>query len=160
MIVYHGSNTAVDIPDVLRSQRNLDFGKGFYVTTVKLQAERWAKRKCSLLRCGLPTVSIYDMSDLGGLHLLDLSNDLSKWLVFVCQCRDGSAVYKSYDVIKGRVADDNVFRVVDMFKRGIWDEARALQEIKVYDTYDQIAFITQSSADASLLFTESYGVEP
>lgn len=33
MIVYHGSNVTVDAPDVLRSQRNLDFGKGFYVTT-------------------------------------------------------------------------------------------------------------------------------
>jgi len=45
MIVYHGSNTVVQHPDVIHTCRNLDFGKGFYVTTVREQAERWAKRK-------------------------------------------------------------------------------------------------------------------
>ena len=34
MIVYHGSNTVVQHPDVIHTCRNLDFGKGFYVTTV------------------------------------------------------------------------------------------------------------------------------
>lgn len=160
MIVYHGSNVAVALPDVLRSQRDLDFGKGFYVTTVKEQAERWAKRKCALLGIGRPTVSVYDLSDLDGLRLLDLSSDLSEWLAFICRCRDGSSIYERYDVIKGRVADDKVFRVVDMFKRGIWDEARALKEIKIYDAYDQIAFITRASVDAALAFAKSYEVEP
>ena len=45
MIVYHGSNMVVDHPDVNHSYRDLDFGRGFYVTTVKEQAEKWAKRK-------------------------------------------------------------------------------------------------------------------
>lgn len=45
MIVYHGSNMIIDNPDTEHSYRPLDFGKGFYVTTVKEQAERWAKEK-------------------------------------------------------------------------------------------------------------------
>jgi len=45
MIVYHGSNVIVEHPDNLHSQEHLDFGMGFYTTTVQLQAERWAKRK-------------------------------------------------------------------------------------------------------------------
>ena len=48
MIVYHGSIVEVVKPEVNRSYRNLDFGQGFYVTTVKEQAERWAKRKADL----------------------------------------------------------------------------------------------------------------
>jgi hypothetical protein len=32
MIVYHGSNMIVDHPDVGHSFRDLDFGRGFYVT--------------------------------------------------------------------------------------------------------------------------------
>lgn len=40
MIVYHGSNQIVNHPDVRYSERNLDFGRGFYVTTVKEQAEK------------------------------------------------------------------------------------------------------------------------
>ena len=47
MIVYHGSNMVVEHPDVNHSYRDLDFGRGFYVTTVKEQAEKWAKRKAS-----------------------------------------------------------------------------------------------------------------
>lgn len=39
MIVYHGSNMIINHPDVYHSYRNLDFGRGFYVTTVKEQAE-------------------------------------------------------------------------------------------------------------------------
>lgn len=40
MIVYHGSIEIVKNPDVNHSYRPLDFGKGFYVTTVKEQAEK------------------------------------------------------------------------------------------------------------------------
>ena len=50
MNVYHGSNVIVNNPDVVHSFRPLDFGKGFYVTTVKDQAERWARRKMDI--CG------------------------------------------------------------------------------------------------------------
>ncbi|MBQ9633956.1 MAG: DUF3990 domain-containing protein [Schwartzia sp.] len=45
MIVYHGSTVVVRQPDVLHSYRRLDFGKGFYTTTVREQAERWADGK-------------------------------------------------------------------------------------------------------------------
>ena len=48
MTVYHGSNVIVNKPDIEHSFRPLDFGKGFYVTTVKEQAERWARRKANL----------------------------------------------------------------------------------------------------------------
>ena len=40
MIVYHGSDIVVENPDVLHSYRPLDFGKGFYVTSVREQAVR------------------------------------------------------------------------------------------------------------------------
>lgn len=49
MIVYHGSTEAVQNPDVRHSYRSLDFGMGFYVTTVREQAERWARRKADIL---------------------------------------------------------------------------------------------------------------
>lgn len=39
MIVYHGSTVIVENPDVRHSYRTLDFGMGFYVTTVREQAK-------------------------------------------------------------------------------------------------------------------------
>lgn len=58
-------------------------------------------------------------------------------------------------MISGKVANDKVFRVVDMYHAGIWDKERALKEIKVYPSYDQMAFITQKAIDRLLTF-ESY----
>ncbi|MBR5345492.1 MAG: DUF3990 domain-containing protein [Clostridia bacterium] len=69
MIVYHGSSLIVTHPDTNHSYRSLDFGKGFYVTSVKGQAERWARRKASLDN-GKAIVNQYRMSDdMTGLHV-------------------------------------------------------------------------------------------
>ncbi|MBO7512205.1 MAG: DUF3990 domain-containing protein [Fibrobacter sp.] len=76
-------------------------------------------------------------------------------LDFVCGCRDESLEYTKYDVIIGKVANDKVFRVVDMYHSGIWDMPRALKEIKAYPNYDQIAFITQKAIDSVLKFRGS-----
>lgn len=48
MIVFHGSTEVIQHPDVKHSYRYLDFGTGFYVTTIREQAIRWAQRKASL----------------------------------------------------------------------------------------------------------------
>lgn len=62
MIVYHGSTEAVQPPDVYHSFRALDFGKGFYATSVKEQAERWARRKAGFLQTEKKIVSVYEMA--------------------------------------------------------------------------------------------------
>ena len=41
--------------------------------------------------------------------------DLNEWIDFVCRCRDGGNDYLQYDLIKGKVANDKVFRVVDIY---------------------------------------------
>ena len=56
MIVYNGSTEVVEKPDVLHSYRSLDFGKGFYVTTNKVQAGIWAKRKAVIKEAGLAVI--------------------------------------------------------------------------------------------------------
>ena len=152
MIVYHGSSETVRHPDTLHSYRALDFGKGFYVTTVREQAERWARRKADLFG-GTPVVSRYRMrDDLSQFRVRRFPDDLMEWIEFVCDCRDGEPTYQQYDIIIGKVANDKVFRVVDMYHSGIWDKERALHEIRAYPNYDQIAFITQSAIDALLQY--------
>ena len=59
MIVYHGSTMIVERPDVKHSYRPLDFGKGFYVTAVKEQAVRWARRKADIEKCDRAFISMY-----------------------------------------------------------------------------------------------------
>ena len=43
MKLYHGSNVEVKYPKIKEKLRALDFGAGFYLTTNRKQAERWAK---------------------------------------------------------------------------------------------------------------------
>ena len=155
VIVYHGSCDVVRTPDIKHSYRNLDFGKGFYVTTVREQAERWARRKADIFG-GKAIVNKYLMSDnTDGLSVKTFSSELMEWIDLVCSCRDGGVLYEQFDVIIGKVANDQVFRVVDMYKSGIWDKERALREIRVYPNYDQIALISQVSID-KLLRYEGY----
>lgn len=152
MIVYHGSSEVVRQPDILHSCRALDFGKGFYVTSVRGQAERWARRKASLVG-GRAIVNQYQMDDdMTGLRVKRFPDDLAEWIDFVCNCRDGKPDYQDYDLIIGKVANDKVFRVVDMYHSGIWDKERALKEIRAYPNYDQLAFITQRAIDKLLRF--------
>ena len=158
MIVYHGSDIMVVKPDILHSAKRLDFGAGFYVTTVSTQAERWAKRKARLRGKESGIVTMFEMTEDTGFMVKDFVDDLDSWIDFVCKCRDGSEIYKEFDVIKGKVANDKVFRVVDMYKRGLWDKERAIREIRVYDTYDQIAFISQKAIDAMIRQTSCYEV--
>lgn len=153
MIVYHGSNVVVTNPDTAHSYRALDFGAGFYVTTVREQAERWARRKAVILGKDKAVLNCYRMKDeMSGLRVKTFDDDLIEWIDFVCRCRDGGKDCQKYDLICGKVADDKVFRVVDMYHAGIWDKERALKEIKVYPSYDQIAFITKRAVDELLVW--------
>lgn len=44
MKLYHGSDVIVDNPKILAANRPLDFGGGFYLTSSKDQAQKWALR--------------------------------------------------------------------------------------------------------------------
>ena len=44
MKLYHGSTVIVEKPLVSYGRDNLDFGKGFYTTSMQSQAEKWVQR--------------------------------------------------------------------------------------------------------------------
>ena len=163
MIVYHGSIEEINKPDVDHSKEYLDFGKGFYVTTYPKQAERWAERKAMRAGKDKAIVSVYELKDNFSNYMVLKFNDPDDdeaWLDFVCDCRDGKDRYKGYDIIIGGVADDDVFKSVDMYRRGVWDKVRTLQELKYYKKNDQIAFSNNAVLSDLLKLQSSYPVEP
>lgn len=130
------------------------------MTTVKEQAERWARRKADICGTDKAIVTVYNMvEDFNGLIYKCFETDLTEWIDFVCRCRDEEKDYLQYDLIRGKVANDKVFRVVDMYHAGIWDKERALKEIKVYPDYDQIAFISPKAIDQLLCYESFYEVK-
>lgn len=158
MIVYHGSTVEIRHPDVAHSKRNLDFGPGFYTTTFKEQAESWALRKALRLR-EPAIVNVYALNDkLDDFRKKEFTKNNRDWVEFVCACRRGGEVFKQYDLVKGGVANDKVYVVVDMYYRGIWDMERTLSELRFYEHSDQICLLSQEMVDKHLIFTESYEV--
>ena len=61
MNLYHGSTEIVEKPLASYGRNNLDFGKGFYTTSMKNQAEKWVQRFILLGKKGY--VNIYDYND-------------------------------------------------------------------------------------------------
>ena len=159
MIVYHGSSEIIKNPDVKFSKKYLDFGSGFYLTSFENQAKKWAIRKG--MRQNKPgIVNIYELKDnWKDCNVLSFEEENEKWLDFVCTCRKGETLNKDYDIVIGNVADDDVFKTVDMYFRGLWDKKRVLEELRYYKMNDQICIVKQDVLEQILEFKDSYEVE-
>ena len=102
---------------------------------------------------------MYDLSDDPGKYdVLRFKQENEKWLDFVCACRKGDNIYRGYDIIIGAVANDDVFKIVDMYFRGIWSKQKALDELRYYKMNDQICIINQDVLDKELIFRKAYQV--
>ena len=161
MTVYHGSTVEICVPDVVHSKRFLDFGPAFYVTSFQDQAERWGMRKSARLGGDLtPVVNVYELDDdLSDLSVLRFGEANEKWLDFVCDCRDGRDVYSPYDMIIGRVADDDVFRTIQSWRQGDITKGRALELLRFARPNDQFALRTAKAISEKLKFMRSYTVD-
>ena len=62
MRLYHGSNVDIQKIELSKCRPNKDFGKGFYLTSIKEQAERMALR-VSKMYGGTPFVNIYSFNE-------------------------------------------------------------------------------------------------
>lgn len=159
MIVYHGTTEIIEKPDVNHSKKYLDFGVGFYLTTYEEQAKKWAIRK-GMRQGRTPIVNEYALSEQwGDYRVLSFEKENEKWLEFVCACRRGENLNKDYDIIIGSVADDDVFKTVDMYFRGLWDKQKVLEELRYYKMNNQICIVNQNTLDKLLTYKKSYEVK-
>lgn len=158
MIVYHGSIEIIKNPDVMHSKKYLDFGQGFYLTTFENQAKKWAARK-GMRQKKTPIVNVYEMSEeWQNLKVLSFEKENEEWLDFVCACRKGEPLNKEYDIIIVNVADDDVFKTVDMYFRGLWDKKKVLSELRYYKMNNQICIVNQETLNRLLTYQNSYEV--
>lgn len=62
MRLFHGSYGVVATPEIYKGRDKVDFGRGFYLTDIQSQAERWAKvvafRKGPAYQ---PVVSVFEL---------------------------------------------------------------------------------------------------
>ncbi len=129
------------------------------MTTFQQQAKRWALRK-GMRQEKKGIVNIYEMQDIWNeFRVLSFEKENEQWLDFVCACRKGEEINRDYDIIIGNVANDDVFKTVDMYFRGIWDKKRVLEELRYYKMNDQICIVNQNVLERVLIFKDAYEVE-
>lgn len=145
MKIYHGSDVVVKEPKILQSNRLLDFGIGFYTTSNKEEASRWAEKVSLRNNTGKKFLSIYSFDIEKAkkeLNIIEFTKADEKWLDFITANRRGKEMAEEYDIVMGPVADDNVYLTVKLFETGVLDKQEALKRLKVEKLFNQISFHT------------------
>lgn len=162
MKLYHGGTEIINKPLMLNNQRLLDFGSGFYTTTNREQAEKWAIIKQK--RIGSPAkaiVSVFQITD----YLLESDNYKVKhfqdaneeWLDFILSNRREN-INHSFQIVKGAVANDTLYASLLLFESGILSKQETITRLKVDKLFDQISFHDQQVMD-ELEFIEHYELD-
>ena len=153
MLIYHASDVIVDKPDTVHSRSNLDFGKGFYATVIKEQAERYAQRFILRNRKGI--LNVYEYTPDENLNIKSFESYDSEWLDFVAACRMGEDVYKQFDVIRGGIANDRVFNTLDLYFSNQMTKEEALKRLVFEKPNQQLCFTNQVTIDKCVTFINS-----
>ena len=155
MILYHRSNVEVKEPILLKVQRELDFGKGFYTTSDMEQAARWAERTAKRRGESNAFVTVYEVNEdeLKNIRLLSFDSPNVEWLNFVVKNRKGEYIAGNWDIISGPVADDQTAQVIDLYLEGAYDEEEAIRRFLTQRLKDQYAFKTNEALKL-LIFKE------
>lgn len=158
--LYHGSYTEVHQPLAKAGRRNLDFGRGFYLTKLKEQAEAWAAIIASRKgRNVKPVVSVFQFDEEhakmdGTRFRIFPAYDLD-WLNYVVDCRQGKDYSSEFDIVEGGVANDNVIDTVEDYMRGRMSAEAALVELSKHRPNNQFCILNQEIIDYHLRFIES-----
>lgn len=150
MLVYHGSYTEIQKPEIIKGKYTKDFGTGFYCTVIKEQAERWAKRYST------PIVNMYSLLIDEKLDILEFKSMTDEWLDFIIDCRNGKT--HKHDIVIGAMANDQIYNFIADYIDGVITREQfwVLAKFK-YPTH-QINFCSEEALRC-LAFCRSEAVE-
>ena len=162
MILYHGSTLEVQQPRILKSEIGRDFGFAFYPTDIQAQAERWARRRAMIesrrTKTKVPAiVSVYEWDEDAAkqLRFLQFDGASMEWLDLVVICRSQIDYSHGYDIVEGKIANDNVGETVSYVMQGIMRKEDAIERLRFERINNQIAFCTETAL-RTLYFQNSY----
>lgn len=150
MILYHGSNIAIERIDLVKCRPYKDFGKGFYLTDIKSQAERMAARTAKMFK-GEPTLTSFefnlDEATERGLKIKIFNAPDEEWARFVMANRDINVPQPchDYDIVIGPVADDTIARLLRMFTENFISEEQLVKELTFSQVTSQYFFHTEAA---------------
>lgn len=126
--LFHGSNVAIESIDLSKSLADKDFGKGFYLTDIELQAMAMAQRRVRIMGFGEPIVTIFEFDDdcllQNDLNIKIFPDEVSvEWAEFVNANRNASQTgfTHQFDIVVGPVANDGVAFQLERYNEGAID---------------------------------------
>nr|MBD5376664.1 DUF3990 domain-containing protein [Bacteroides sp.] len=153
MKLYHSSNVRVEKPDIVHSREYLDFGKGYYLTSLHDQAVKYAQR--FIRRQQEAWLNVYEfMFEPSEWKLLEFTAYDKEWLDFVSNCRAGKDD-SDYDIVIGGIANDKVIQTLDRYFEGELSEGDTLGLLKFEKPNNQYCIRSQKLLDECLKHIES-----
>lgn len=141
-ILFHGGSHIIPTPEIREPERTLDFGKGFYLTTSKEQAERWVKNRL-ITPDAVGYVNTYHFDPTSAYSQLNVKIFESadeEWVDFVLSNRMTDGFTHDFDIVIGPVADDKVYTQFSLFEQGVISKDTLIRELKTYRLVDQYLF--------------------
>ena len=134
MILYHGSNIEIQKIDLSKSKPNKDFGKAFYLSQEKQQAEGMAAFTVERFG-GKPIVTTFEFDETclndAQLCYLAFYEYTKEWADFILANRDADTETNvhNYDIVYGPIANDSVGRQIFNLKEGYIDFEEFLKRL-------------------------------
>lgn len=154
MIVYHGSYMEIRKPDLAFSKRPLDFGKGFYTTTILSQAEDWCQKFIRQGKRGIVSSYHVDGTVFKQYQVKTFDSYSEDWLDFIVSCRrdfDDT----DYDIVVGGIANDKVFNTIELYLVNLIPKEETIRRLKYEKPNQQICFRNQQLMDEHINFQRS-----
>jgi hypothetical protein len=150
MKVYHGSDVKIETIDLNRCEDNKDFGKGFYVTNIKANAEAWA-RKMADRRKSQPVITEFEFWDgaleSNAFRALRFPLPSCEWVEFVLLNRRNKDAH-DYDIVEGPVADDWVIFQIGLYEAKKITMEELLKALTFHEPTHQICCCTAFALQA------------
>jgi len=160
MILYHGGTDIIEKPTIRPQTGGRDFGIGFYCTDIRGQAEKWAQRQARI-RKQPAILNIYNFDDEPAqrdAHFKTFGDYSKDWLELVINCRKDLHYIHGFDIVHGKIANDDVGETVQAVLDGLMPLDFALQKLAFMPTNSQYCFCTEKSL-IYLGFTKSEKLE-
>ena len=145
--LFHGTNVLFDTIELSKCRPYKDFGKGFYLTDIRQQAEEMAIRRTKISGEGVPVVSSFSFDDEllsnGYLNVLQFDNPSVEWANFILKNRMEKNYLHKYDIVVGPVADDGVVLQLDLYLRHLITMEQLVKELTYKKLSKQYCFATE-----------------
>ncbi len=149
MKLYHGTNIDFKEISLQKSNPYKDFGRGFYLTDIKEQAEALAQKKSKLFG-GEAIVLEYEFDesvlDSSEMKIKKFNLPTTEWAEFIYKNRNRESKFNhDYDIVIGPIANDGVAYLLGRYDEGTLSLEELCKELTFKKLNSQYFFGTEKS---------------